>query len=281
MKKFALLFVVMALAMSVLVFAVSAQEDLPVIDETEAADYLGTWYLEKMCFGENCMDISGMGMNSTLTFNIDNTAVLVNEDNTQTISWYMKDGDAHMVEPDENGHLQDFVPAIDENGRLILGEEGNLIYYVREIAPALGTAEIKTDAVIEDFLGEWFLNSLMFENNIIPSSMLGVAGRLVINEDKLEFYFEGEDSEESHAYTLTDGKISVNDKSTDEKGNETEHTFFLEYHKDNTILMQMEDDSDNMYMVFVREENLTQGATFFDMIQSVVEEMGEGTGKTE
>ena len=128
MKKFALLFVVMALAMSVLVFAVSAQEDLPVIDETEAADYLGTWYLEKMCFGENCMDISGMGMNSTLTFNIDNTAVLVNEDNTQTISWYMKDGDAHMVEPDENGHLQDFVPAIDENGRLILGEEGNLIY---------------------------------------------------------------------------------------------------------------------------------------------------------
>ena len=281
MKKFALLFVVMALAMSVLVFTVSAQEDLPVIDETEAADYLGTWYLEKMCFGENCMDVSGMGMNSTLTFNIDNTAVLVNDDNTQSISWYMKDGAAHMVEPDENGHLQDFVPAIDDDGRLILGEEGNFIYYVREIAPALGTAEIKTDAVIEDFLGEWFLNSLMFENSIIPSSMLGVTGRLVINEDKLEFYFEGEDSEESHAYTLTDGKISVNDKSTDEKGNETEHTFFLEYHKDNTILMQMEDDSDNMYMVFVREENLTQGAAFFDMVQSIAEEIGEGTGKTE
>lgn len=282
MKKFALLFAVMALAMFAFVFAVSAQEALPAIDEAEAADYLGTWFIEKMCFGEDCMDLAGLGMKSTLTLNADNTAVVVSDDqDSQTSSWYMKDGAAFIVETDESGQPKDYELGIDENGSLIMGEDGMVVYYVREIAPVLGTAEMKADATVEDFTGEWFMNSIIFDGDMMPASLIGMSGQLVIHEDSLDITFEGEEPEEGVAYTLTDGKIYIKETSTDENDNETEQTIILEYHTDNTVLLTMEDDPSNMYMVFVTEENLSSGPSIFDMMQESTEGQEEETEMTD
>ena len=276
MKKFALLFAVMALAMFAFVFAVSAQEALPAIDEAEAADYLGTWYIEKMCFGEDCMDLAGMGMKSTLTLNADNTAVVVSdEQDSQTTSWYMNEGIAYIHEQDQEGQMKDYELSIDEDGNLIMGQEGVFVYYVREVAPVLGTAEIKADATVEDFTGEWFMNSVIFDGTTMPASLIGMSGKLVIREDSLDITFEGEEPEEGVAYTLTDGKIYIKETTTDENGNETEQTIILEYHTDNTVLLTMEDDTSNMYMVFVTEENLSSGPSIFDMMQENAEGQAE------
>ena len=63
--------------------------------------------------------------------------------------------------------------------------------------------------------------------------------------------------------------------------NETEQTVILEYHTDNTVLLTMEDDPSNMYMVFVTEENLSSGPSIFDMMQENAEEQVEKAEMTE
>ena len=272
MKKFALLFAVMALAMFACVFAASAQGELPAIDEKEAADYLGTWHIQKMCFGKDCMDLAGLGMDSTLTLNADNTAVIVSDgQDSQTSSWYMKDGVAYNVEKDENGQLKDYAMTINEDGSLVFGDDEMSVYYVRELKPVLGTAEIKADATVEDFTGEWFLNSIKLGSDMMPASLIGMNGKLVIREDSLDITLEGEDPEEKVAYTFNDGKILIKETTKDEKGNETEQTIILEYHTDNTVQLTMEGDADDMHMVFVTEENLSSGPSFFDMLESAAE----------
>ncbi|MBQ6505391.1 MAG: hypothetical protein IJI57_15920 [Flexilinea sp.] len=272
MKKFALLFAVMALAMFACVFAASAQGELPAIDEKEAADYLGTWHIQKMCFGKDCMDLAGLGMDSTLTLNADNTAVIVSDgQDSQTSSWYMKDGVAYNVEKDENGQLKDYAMTINEDGSLVFGDDEMSVYYVRELKPVLGTAEIKADATVEDFTGEWFLNSIKLGSDMMPASLIGMNGKLVIREDSLDITLEGEDPEEKVAYTFNDGKILIKETTKDEKGNETEQTIILEYHTDNTVQLTMEGDADDMHMVFVTEENLSKGPSFFDMLESAAE----------
>ena len=280
MKKIPLLFAVMALAMFAFVFAVSAQEKLPAIDEAEAADYLGTWHIQKMCFGKDCMDLAGMGMNSTLTLNADNTAVIVSDgQDSQTSSWYMKDGIAYNVEKDENGQPKDYAMTINEDGSLVFGEDDMSVYYVRELKPVLGTAEIKADATVEDFTGEWFLNGIILDKDIMPASLIGMSGKLVIRENSMDILFDGEEPEENVAYTLSDGKIFVKEITKDETGKETEQTVILEYHTDNTILLTIEGDEANMYMVYVTKENLSSGPSFLDMLESATE--GQAEGQTE
>lgn len=262
------------------VFAVSAQEKLPAIDEAEAADYLGTWHIQKMCFGKDCMDLAGMGMNSTLTLNADNTAVIVSDgQDSQTSSWYMKDGIAYNVEKDENGQPKDYAMTINEDGSLVFGEDDMSVYYVRELKPVLGTAEIKADATVEDFTGEWFLNGIILDKDIMPASLIGMSGKLVIRENSMDILFDGEEPEENVAYTLSDGKIFVKEITKDETGKETEQTVILEYHTDNTILLTIEGDEANMYMVYVTKENLSSGPSFLDMLESATE--GQAEGQTE
>ncbi len=276
MKKFSFLFVVMALAMFAFVFAASAQTELPAIDEKEAAPYLGTWYMDRMCFGKDCMDLSGLGMVSTLTFNTDNTAVMKAEDSNETMSWYMKDGTALVLSQDGEGKTQETPLSIDKNGSLIMGDEEGSVYFVREIAPTPGTGALKADATYEDFSGEWFLNGIMFDGEIMPASMIGMSGSLVIREDTMDVNFEGEEPEENVSYTLADGKITMTDKSTDENGAEVEATIILEYHEDNSILLQMEGEGENMYLVYVRKEALTTGPSMFDLMGGFMDEGIEG-----
>lgn len=282
MKKFALIFAVMALAMFAFVFAVSAQEALPAIDEAEAAAYLGTWHMQKMCFGTNCMDLSGMGIDSTLTLNADNTVVSVSEgEEPQTSSWYMKDGVAYNVDKDENGQPKDYAMTINEDGSLVFGQEDISVYYVREFKPVLGTAEIKADATVEDFTGEWFLNTIILDKDIMPASLIGMSGKLVIREDSLDIILEGEEPEEKVPYTLTDGKILVKETTKDEKGNEPEQTIILEYHTDNTVLLTMEGDESKMYMVYVTEENLSKGPSFLEIFETLSEGQAEGQAEAQ
>ena len=160
---------------------------------------------------------------------------------------------------------------INEDGSLVFGDDEMSVYYVRELKPVLGTAEIKADATVEDFTGEWFLNSIKLGSDMMPASLIGMNGKLVIREDSLDITLEGEDPEEKVAYTFNDGKILIKETTKDEKGNETEQTIILEYHTDNTVQLTMEGDADDMHMVFVTEENLSKGPSFFDMLESAAE----------
>ena len=171
----------MALAMFAFIFSASAQEaELPAIDKEAAEPYLGTWYIEKMCFGADCVNLSGMGSTSTITFNSDNTLQIASEEKTDTYSWFMEDGTAYMVETID-GNTRNFPITLDENGCLLLGQDEVTVHYVHEIAPVPGTGALKEDAVFEDFAGEWVLNGMLFEKESIPASLIGVSGTLIGN----------------------------------------------------------------------------------------------------
>lgn len=262
MKKSVLFFVVMALAMSVFAFAASAQEaELPAIDAAEAEPYLGTWAVSKICVKEDCMDLASMGVKSSMTFNTDNTAVLSEEGQPdRTSQWFMENGTAYFVfSAEDNGPM-----SIDENGSLVITSNTDLTtYYVRETAPVLGTAELKADAVIDDFLGEWFLDGILTADGLLPGNLLGLTGTLTFSESAVSFVMADQSVYTEVPYELKDGKLYAVIEGKDEAGNAVTETEIFEYHTDNTVLMTSESDQateNSGYMVFVREEVLPAAA---------------------
>ena len=270
MKKFTTLFIVMALAMFAAVFTVSAQEaSLPAIDEATAEPYLGTWYMSKMCYGTDCIDLAGLGAASTITFNPDNTAVSENEDSSNTVSWYMEDGVAQTVETIDNETTKTPLQ-LDENGNMFIESDGATVTFVRELAPIPGTGALKEDATLEDFAGEWFLNSFSFEENgdLIPASLFGVSGTLTIKDSTMDITVGDEGGEKDVPFELKDGKLYATSTDKDENGKDVENTVVFEYHADNSIIMRVEGDG---LTVFVREENLTAGISLFDALSGMTE----------
>ena len=268
MKKLSVLFAVMALAMFAFIFSASAQEaELPAIDKEAAEPYLGTWYIEKMCFGADCVNLSGMGSTSTITFNSDNTLQIASEEKTDTYSWFMEDGTAYMVETID-GNTRNFPITLDENGCLLLGQDEVTVHYVHEIAPVPGTGALKEDAVFEDFAGEWVLNGMLFEKESIPASLIGVSGTLIVKEEALSLAMMDEKAEEEIPYELKDGKLYAVSSETDNDGKTVEKTVVFEYHADNTVLMSVE--GEDGYMVFVREANASSGISVFEGISDFI-----------
>lgn len=156
MKKSSLFFIVMALAMFVFVFAAAAQDaELPAIDEAKAEPYLGVWYMDKMCFGEDCMEMAALGTTITMTLNADNTVVMENENaEPETTSWYMENDAAYLINA-ENGEKQTSELKIDENGNLVMGGEEFSMCYVRELTPAAAEPE-QGDSTDQEGTGDSF-----------------------------------------------------------------------------------------------------------------------------
>lgn len=165
MKKSSLFFIVMALAMFVFVFAASAQDaELPAIDEAKAEPYLGVWYMDKMCFGEDCMEMAALGTIITMTMNADNSVVMENENaEPETTSWYMENDVAYLINV-ENGAKQTSELKIDENGSLVLGGEEFSMYYVRELTPA--AAEQSESSSQEGTAGGFSFTDLLNEETV-------------------------------------------------------------------------------------------------------------------
>ena len=262
MRKLSFLFVVLALAMFSAVFAVSAQEaTLPAIDEAEAQPYLGTWLVDKVCVKEDCMDIASLGVQSTMTFNTDNTAVLEEQGQKPlTSQWYMENGSAYFVFSEDNSGPM----IIDENGSLVITSSSDVTTsYVREAAPVPGTAELKADAAAADFLGEWFLDGILTNDGMLPANLLGLTGTLTVSESSISFVMANQPVYTELPYELKDGKLQVVVEGKDEAGKTVTETQIFEYHTDNTVLMTSESDqaADNSgYMVFVREAVLPAAA---------------------
>ena len=146
-----------------------------------------------------------------------------------------------------------------------------------EAAPYLGTGELKADATLEDFAGEWTLNGLAFdESGIMPASLFGITGDLKISESTLSIKLMDEEAEEDIPFELKEGKIYSTSTETDEEGNTVESTAIFEFHVDNSVHMSVEGEEG--YMVFVRPENATTGMSFMDMLAGA---MSEQTGTLE
>ncbi len=257
MKKISFLFVVMALAMFSFVFAAAAQTaELPAIDEAQAEPYLGVWYMEKMCFGEECMDLSSFGLKSTLTLNADNTMTMESEgEEPQVTYWYMEDGTAYNVE-EINGEKKTYAMDIDDEGRLTFGTEEMSMHFVRDFAPIPGQGELKADAAAEDFSGEWLLNGIMAGGGVLPASLFGMTGTLTIGESTLSVTIVEETMAEDAAFELKDGKIYTSIETKDEAGNPVTQNIILEYHMDNSVLMIFEGSEQEGAIVFVREADM-------------------------
>ena len=258
MKKFSILFVVLAL-MSIVcsAFAELDLANLPAIDEEAAADYLGKWYMAKICFGDACMPMGEEGNVSLVELEADNDmvfAVANEEEPTGTVKWYMEDGVAKYAEVMNEGEepvVREL--SINEKGELVMGDAEASVIYTREAPINWGKGEVKADATLEDYLGDWYLYSMGDDEMIAPVAMLGMTGKLTIKEDKTFDIVMDEGEYKDNAFELTDGKMTGIMK--DEEGREDE--FSADYHVEGAIVMSISmPEAADLNVVWVREENL-------------------------
>lgn len=271
MKNIVLFVLLAALAVFGSVFA---QAGAP-LDMAVAEPFLGTWYVTQICGQGQCMDAGMLGMTGmTVDFKDDSTmAIAMGEEEAGAVPWYTEDGTAYACNGSEEERCTWLPMSITEEGKLSMGNDESSLVFVRDEIKPFGTAEAKADAVYEDYQGEWFLESMLSEGVSLPASMFGIQAKLVIREDSLDFSLsnpmspEESDGVENNAYGLKDGVISaeIND------GEKTE-TVTMTYHVDESIVMNMEEGT----LVFVREENVTTGPSFPDMLSQAMAE-GEGT----
>ena len=89
MKKISVLFVFLAFALSVLILPAAAQTELPAIDEVEAADLLGRWYMNSACGADSsCMNMADYGILLVYDLNADNTITVSSGDEAvSTLYW--------------------------------------------------------------------------------------------------------------------------------------------------------------------------------------------------
>ena len=253
----------LTLSMFVMVMAASAQTELPAIDEAEAEAFLGTWYMDRMCEGESCIKASDFGMKGELIVSADNTMTIsfgTPGEEPRVINWYMKDGIAYIISVNEKDNSEEHSAIrIDENGELVLFEsEKDFMTFSRETAAAIGTGPVKEDAALEDFSGEWHLNSILSDGSTFPTSIFGMTGTLVIRENSLDATMFGEATDTDLPFEFSGGKIHAVSVSKNEKGETVEAPFTLEYHEEGAVVMIMDEGKENeTRMVYVRQENLT------------------------
>ncbi|MBQ6502498.1 MAG: hypothetical protein IJI57_01120 [Flexilinea sp.] len=260
MKKFSFLFVVLAL-MSIVcsAFAEIDLANLPAIDEEAAADYLGKWYMTKMCFGDACMPIGETGNETFIELESDNDmvfAVTNEEEPTSIIKWYMEDGVAKYAEVMNEGEepvVREL--SINEKGELVMGDAEVSIIYTRESPVNWGKGEVKADAELEDYLGEWYLYAMSDDEMTVPVALLGMTGKLTVKED-MTFDLEMDEGQyKDNPFELAEGKMSGVMKD-EEDGKEDQFTAV--YHVEGSVVMtiNMNEDGAGLGLVFVREENM-------------------------
>ena len=269
MKNISILFVLLCI-FSVFGLVTAQTAELPAIDEAEAADYLGTWFLDQMCVDDQCMSMSDMGVTGTAEVNTDNTIAVTFGDQEPTVnSWYMEDGKAYMRSETEEGSSTTDI-TIAENGQLIVGDASTRMTFNREEKAAWGSGEVKADAAFEDFEGEWFLKSMTISDMSIPASLFGLEGKLVIREDSLDMIMSGEEGPDTGIpYELKDGTITADITS----GDRTD-TAVIQYHMDDSVVVTFVVNETESSMVFIREENMTEGLNLMDLINSAAAEEG-------
>lgn len=254
MKKISFLLALMALTIFVLTAAVSAQSELPAIDEAAAAAYLGTWHADRLCAEGSCLSFSDIGVDQTWELNADNTVVVTNPDGTTaTGQWYMEAGKAYFTESDEKGNSVTSEISLDEEGSLVLTDGDNsVITFIREVAAVPGSGEVVADAALEDFLGDWFLYGFGgADGEVAAVAALGIEGSLTISQDTFSFRM-GDDSRDQE-YILEDGKLYVTWPAAE--GEKQDDVAVMTCLSDDSAVLTFGEGTDNTFdMIFSRKK---------------------------
>ena len=156
MKKYSILFVILAVVS--LTCAAFAQED-------DISKYLGVWYWDTSCNGEECWASFLSGYESKMELHSDFTATgtyhylenyqnlfgVSDEDITTSGQWHA-DGDIAYIEA---GGMK-IKLEINEDGNLIAWyDNGTFAINTRDLRPEWGQGPVKDNAELEDFLGVW------------------------------------------------------------------------------------------------------------------------------
>ena len=257
MKKYSFLFVVIASALFAFVFAVSAQEyeKIPPINETEAESILGTWYLQRSCTDGVCEDFYEPSY--ILTFNSDNTVQVEINGNTSTNLWFMEYGDIYMYNTTDD--VEVYITWFDRQGdNLTYGpDSSNYMRFSRSLDPAPGSAALKEDASIEDFLGQWELIGMRDNTGeYVTASYLNAQATLIVNDSTLSF-ITANSSYDDIQFDFQNGKVFAPVSQTLADGTEDNFMMVLEYHNDDTILyyeLDEQTEEAEIFRVFVSED---------------------------
>ncbi len=260
MKKIFILFTVLALAVFASFISVSAQTELPAIDEEEAADLLGRWYIKDICSTESCVDVQELGLTLTYDVNTDNTIVVdADTDNPSYSLWFMEDGLAYsIVETDDNSvKVNDLY--VDEDGMLIIANDTDYITLTRETETAAVSLEAVDDAEAENFAGEWFFDGIMVEGEMLPASLLGLELSLVIGDETITMI--DEDGANEAEYIVDEGKLYAVFEATDSEGNALEEDILAEYHDDDSLFVYFYPDTEDEFVtIFTHEKKTAEAA---------------------
>ncbi len=255
MKKFSILFAVLAFAMFALVLSAFSQTELPAIDEAEAADFLGRWYMKDVCSPESCLDFQELGIALTYDVNTDNTIVVGKDTEEPSVNlWYMDNGYAYTIVQVSENKTNENEMYIAENGMLVVGDNESYATFTRELQSNEVSQEAVADAVQNDFSGEWYVKGIMHENEMIPSTLLGLDYSFLIDEETI-MMFSGEDGQEA-SYIVEEGKLYTVFQGTDPEGKTWEEEMTAEYHDDGSLFVTFFPGTVNeIVMVFTHEPN--------------------------
>ena len=255
MKKITILFAVLAFAMFALVLSASSQTELPAIDEAEAADFLGRWYMKDVCSPESCLDFQELGIELTYDVKPDNTIVVGKDTEEPSVNlWYMDNGYAYTIVQVSENKTNENEMYIAENGMLVVGDNESYATFTRELQTNEVSQEAVADAVQNDFAGEWYVKGIMYENEMLPSTILGLDYSFLIDEETI-MMFSGEDGQEA-SYIVEEGKLYTVFQGTDPEGKTWEEEMTAEYHDDGSLFVTFFPGTEQeIVMVFTHEPN--------------------------
>ena len=218
--------------------------DLAPIDETAAADFLGTWYLRAIAVEGEELSMTGMGFHMVCDLAADNSGVMstvadseaaedVSED--EAFFWELGENGAIFHEDMGEGEFKAMEAVIDENGEMRLADPDGEMIFSRELKKLRGEADAKTDAVFADFEGSWKIIAVTGAGMRFPASLIGM------DDYTAEFVEEGK-------WTMTSGgTVNELEYTVDENGMLTsvmpgedgaeDTTFFITLTEDNTLLI--------------------------------------------
>ncbi len=266
MKKYLVLFVVLALAMSAVVLSAAAQSDLPAIDEAAAADLLGRWYMNEICTQESCYNIADLGLTFTYDVNPDNT-IIINADSESPSAnlWYMEDGIAYSVVEIAENKTSTCAMVIDENGMLVVAADDGYVTYTRGESSTAVSEEVIADAGLENYKGEWHMKGVIYEDQLIGASLLGVDFVLTIGSET--FKLSDGLAEDEAEFILEEGKLYSILEGVDENGAAWEDDILIEYHDDDSLFFYFNPGTaDESVWVFTREKNVIEPSDIASLV---------------
>ena len=267
MMESSVLCVLLAFALSALMIPAAAQTELPAIDEVEAADLLGRWYMNAACGADSsCMNMADYGIVLVYDLNADNTITVSSGDEVvSTLYWYMENGTAYSIVPvsDTQNEINELY--LSEDGSLVSLATDSYVIFTREEPQVAYSETVAADAGTTDFEGEWHIKGTVVEGQLIPSEMFGTDIILLIDAES--FLMTDGTAEEAAAYILDEGKLYGVIEGTDSEGQPWEEYVMIELHDDGNLFFYFDPGTENEYiMVFTREQNVYSESDLMEAI---------------